>query len=166
MHSGINSGVVITSDLDGDRASGPLGDMVNVASRLQSLARSGEILIGPETAVAGAGPVRAHRSGRARVEGSARARPCPRVDALASPNAARRRADASAFIGRHEEIGVLVGAVDRLRDGESSLITVCAEAGAGKTRLLEEVRSRLDPDVQWLEGRAYPYTDEHPVCPA
>src|SRR5204863_5061994 len=50
MHSGINSGVVVTGDLAGDRASGPLGDMVNVASRLQSIAGSGEILIGPETA--------------------------------------------------------------------------------------------------------------------
>src|SRR5205085_6450161 len=50
MHSGINSGVVVTGDLAGDRASGPLGDMVNVASRLQSIAGGGEILIGPETA--------------------------------------------------------------------------------------------------------------------
>ena len=49
MHSGVNSGVVITSDLQGDRASGPLGDMVNVAARLQSLASAGEIYIGPET---------------------------------------------------------------------------------------------------------------------
>ena len=38
MHSGINSGVVVTGELEGDRASGPLGDMVNVASGLQSLA--------------------------------------------------------------------------------------------------------------------------------
>ncbi len=72
---------------------------------------------------------------------------------------------ASAFIGRHEELGVLLGAIDRLHDGESSLITVCAEAGAGKTRLLEEVHSRLGPDVQWLEGRAYPYTANIPYSP-
>ena len=49
MHSGVNSGVVITGDLQGDRASGPLGDMVNVAARLQCLASAGEISIGPET---------------------------------------------------------------------------------------------------------------------
>ena len=60
---------------------------------------------------------------------------------------------------------MLLGAVDRLRDGESSLITVCAEAGAGKTRLLEEVRSRLGDDVQWFEGRAYPYTADIPYAP-
>ena len=42
---------------------------------------------------------------------------------------------------------------------------MCAEAGAGKTRLLEEVRSRLGDDVQWFEGRAYPYTADIPYAP-
>lgn len=32
MHSGIDSGMVVTGDMHGDRASGPLGDMVNVAA--------------------------------------------------------------------------------------------------------------------------------------
>ena len=59
----------------------------------------------------------------------------------------------------------MLGAVDRLRDGESSLITVSAEAGSGKTRLLEEVRSRLGDDVQWYEGHAYPYTADIPYAP-
>src|SRR5258708_2448295 len=72
---------------------------------------------------------------------------------------------ASSFIGRQEEVGVLLGAVERLRDGERSLVTVCAEAGAGKSRLLEEVRVRLGPDVQWLEGRAFPYTENIPYAP-
>src|SRR5204863_6733588 len=49
--------------------------------------------------------------------------------------------------------------------GERSLVTVCAEAGAGKSRLLEELRSRLEPDVQWLEGRAHPYTANIPYAP-
>lgn len=47
------------------------------------------------------------------------------------------------------------------RDSATSALTGRAEAGAGKTRLLEEVRSRLDPEVVWLEGRAYRY--QHPV---
>src|SRR5436190_4682901 len=48
MHSGINTGVIVTGERSDER-SGPLGDMVNVAARLQSLAGSGEILVGPET---------------------------------------------------------------------------------------------------------------------
>ncbi len=163
MHSGINSGVVITSELDGDRASGPLGDMVNIASRLQALAAAGEILIGPETQSLVHGRFELTDLGERALKGRQAVR-VAKFGGLVGEHAVPSRR-ASAFIGRHEELGVLAGAVDRARDGESTLITVCADAGAGKSRLLEEVRARLDPDVQWLEGRAYPYTANIPYAP-
>ena len=164
MHSGINSGIVVTGDLEGDRASGPLGDMVNVASRLQSLAGSGEILIGPETAALVKDRFELSDLGDRELKGRREPVRVRRVDAYITAQSVPSRR-ASAFVGRQEEIGLLLGAVDRVRDGESALITMCAEAGAGKTRLLEEVRSRLDADVQWLEGRAYPYTNNIPYSP-
>jgi len=164
MHSGINSGIVVTGDLEGDRASGPLGDMVNIASRLQSLAASGEILIGPETAALVKDRFELSDLGERELKGRREPVRVRRVDAHVSDQSVPSRR-ASSFVGRHEEIGVLIGAIDRLRDGESALITMCAEAGAGKTRLLEEVRSRIDSDVQWLEGRAYPYTNNIPYSP-
>lgn len=164
MHSGINSGIVVTGDLEGDRASGPLGDMVNVASRLQSLAASGEILIGPETAALVKDRFELSDLGERELKGRREPVRVRRVDAHVTDESVPSRR-ASAFVGRHEEIGVLMGAIDRLLDGESALITMCAEAGAGKTRLLEEVRSRIGPDVQWLEGRAYPYTTNIPYSP-
>jgi tetratricopeptide (TPR) repeat protein len=164
MHSGINSGIVVSSDLDGDRASGPLGDMVNVAARLQSLAGSGEILIGPETAVLVKDRFELFDLGKRELKGRREPVHVRRVDAYVTDQSVPSRR-ASAFVGRHEELGVLSGAIDRVRDGESSLITMCAEAGAGKTRLLAEVRSHLDADVQWLEGRAYPYTSNIPYSP-
>ena len=34
--------------LDG-KQTGPLGDTINVAARLQSLAKTGQVLVGPET---------------------------------------------------------------------------------------------------------------------
>ncbi|MCB0992726.1 MAG: AAA family ATPase, partial [Acidimicrobiales bacterium] len=67
-------------------------------------------------------------------------------------------------MGRKEELGVLLGAADALRDGRSSVVTICAEAGAGKTRLLEEFRANAEGDVRWLEGRAYPYTADTPYA--
>ena len=164
MHSGVNSGVVITSDLRGDRASGPLGDMVNVAARLQSLATAGEIYIGPETRALVAGRFALTDLGDRELKGRREPVRVTRVDGLRTAQARPSRRFGG-FVGRQEELGVLLGAVDRLRDGESSLITVCAEAGAGKTRLLEEVRSRLGDDVQWYEGRAYPYTADIPYAP-
>jgi class 3 adenylate cyclase len=164
MHSGINSGVVVTGDLDGDRASGPLGDMVNVAARLQARAGSGEVLVGPETFELVQGRFAFSDLGDYELKGRSRPVRARRVEGFATEGRRPSRRIAT-FIGRHEELGVLLGAVDRLRDGQSSVITVCAEAGAGKTRLLEEVRTKLGPDVVWLEGRAYPYTADIPYSP-
>ena len=51
MHSGINTGVVVTSSSAFDTAdTGPLGDTINLAARLEDLSETGEILLGPETA--------------------------------------------------------------------------------------------------------------------
>ena len=50
MHSGINTGVVVTGERDISGATtGPTGDAVNIAARIQGLAGADEILIGPET---------------------------------------------------------------------------------------------------------------------
>ena len=50
MHTGVNTGVVLTSEsvLDG-KQTGPLGDTINVAARLQSLARTGKGVGPPKT---------------------------------------------------------------------------------------------------------------------
>src|SRR3954466_10979812 len=84
MHSGINSGIVVTGDLEGDRASGPLGDMVNVASRLQSLAGSGEILIGPETYALVEGRFTFADLGERELKGRSRPVRVRRIDGFAS----------------------------------------------------------------------------------
>ena len=50
LHSGINTGLVVTGELRFDRGTaGPLGDTINVAARLMAMAGTGEIWIGPET---------------------------------------------------------------------------------------------------------------------
>jgi class 3 adenylate cyclase/tetratricopeptide (TPR) repeat protein len=164
MHSGINSGIVVSSDHVRDRESGPLGDMVNVAARLQSAATAGQIVVGAET-IALLGDAFALRElGELELKGrrgSVRAAVVEGVSS-AGPGPSRR---ASAFVGRHEELGVLLDGVDKVRDGQSVVVTVCADAGAGKSRLLEEFRSRLDADVVWVEGKAFAYTTNIPYAP-
>ena len=50
-------------------------------------------------------------------------------------------------------------AVDRLKKGRGTFITICGEAGTGKSRLIEEFKAALNPEVvQWVEGHAYNYT--------
>jgi class 3 adenylate cyclase len=50
MHTGINTGLVVTGQVDQDTGTtGVLGDTINLASRLSGLAKAGEILVGPVT---------------------------------------------------------------------------------------------------------------------
>jgi class 3 adenylate cyclase/tetratricopeptide (TPR) repeat protein len=162
LHSGINTGVVVTGELhvDGGTA-GPLGDTINTAARLMEMAGPGEILVGPETRRAIEAAFELDEIGDEYLKGKAEAIQVARVIGHASKPADRPRRRAR-FIGRQEEIGVLLGGVERLLDGEGGAVAICGGAGTGKTRLVEELRARVGLDVRWLEGRAYPYAENIP----
>jgi class 3 adenylate cyclase len=50
MHSGINTGLVVTGELDLEKGvHGVAGDTINVAARLSNSAQAGDILVGHET---------------------------------------------------------------------------------------------------------------------
>jgi adenylate cyclase len=50
MHSGINTGLVVIGEVDMEKGThGIAGDTINLASRLQGLAKTGEILVGSDT---------------------------------------------------------------------------------------------------------------------
>ena len=159
MHSGINTGmVVIGTSLDT-----AVGDAINVASRLEALSEPGQILIGPETARLVAGVFATEDHGQHVLKGRESPVPVTLVLGLAPvrPEPSRRQ---GTFVGREDELATLNGAAARLLDGESSVVTIEAEAGAGKTRLLAEFRDRLPLGVRWLEGRAYSYGENIPYA--
>jgi class 3 adenylate cyclase/tetratricopeptide (TPR) repeat protein len=163
LHTGINTGLVVTGELQFDHGTaGPLGDTINLAARLMGEAPRDEIWVGPQTRRLVARAFELEDLGEHALKGKAEPVPIARVRGGAKLRAAVRSA---AFVGRQEELGVLLGAAERLRDGQPGVIAICGEAGTGKTRLIEEFRARLGPDVQWLEGRAYPYAENIPYFP-
>jgi predicted ATPase/class 3 adenylate cyclase len=164
MHSGINTGVVVTSSGGFDMAdTGPLGDTINLAARLEGLSERGEILLGPETARLADGVFELEDYGTHDLKGKSGPVAVKRVVRLKKERTGPSRRQAG-FVGRHEELGILLGAVERVQHGEGSVIGIRAEAGSGKTRLLEEFRSKVEAEVQWLEGRAYAYGENIPFA--
>lgn len=164
MHTGINTGVVVTSTGNFDTAdTGPLGDTINLAARLEDLSRRGEILLGPDTARSVSGVFELENYGAHDLKGKSELVPVVRIAGFKKVRSrpSRRRAD---FVGRHEELGILLAAVEHVQDGEGCVIGIRAEAGSGKTRLLEEFHTRIDDGVQWLEGRAYAYGENIPYA--
>ena len=65
----------------------------------------------------------------------------------------RHRPSASTpFVGRAEEVGLLLGRWERVAEGQGQLALVVGEAGIGKSRLIDEFRARIAGEAhQWLE---------------
>ena len=167
LHSGVNTGVVVTGELQFDHGTaGPLGDTINVAARLMNAAPSGEIWVGPETRRLIAAHFGLDDLGTQDFKGKAQAIAVARVRGVQVREAgASAQQFRGAFVGRHAELGALLGAAEKMRDGQAQAIGVCGDAGTGKTRLVHEFRAQLGADVQWLEGRCYPYAKDIPYAP-
>jgi len=162
MHTGVNTGVVLTSEtvLDGKQQTGPLGDTINVAARLQSLAQTGQVLVGPETRRSIERAFELEDLGLHDLKGKGEPVAVARVVSIArSVTPARRQ---GRFVGRDSELNILRDEYERAKGGTPSFVAVSAEAGAGKSRLVEEFRRRIAANAIWLEGRAYPFAQNIP----
>lgn len=167
LHSGVNTGVVITGELQFDHGTaGPLGDAINTAARLMNAAPSGQIWVGPETRRLVERSFELEDLGTHDFKGKAQAMAVARVHGIrARESGAEMRQFRGAFVGRQAELGTLLGAAEKMRDGLAQVWGVRGDAGTGKTRLVNEFRAQVGADVQWLEGRAYPYAKDIPYAP-
>jgi len=158
MHSGINTGLVVTADVDPTRGThGIAGDAVNVASRLSGLAGPGEIFVGEETARRARGRFVFNDLGPQRVKGKAEPITVFRAVGVKahSRDVAANREISSEMVGRDKELDRLEFQVMKAINGEGSVVNVVGEAGIGKSRLIAELRKRdVMKKVTFLEGRA------------
>jgi class 3 adenylate cyclase/tetratricopeptide (TPR) repeat protein len=169
MHTGVNTGLVVTGEVDLEKGiHGVSGDTVNLASRLSSLARPGEIFVGPETYGQAEGYFTFERLEPTTVKG--KAEPVRIYKVLApkeEPSKIHRlhgvRAD---LIGRKVEMAQLGEAVEQLREGKGTVFSICGDAGTGKSRIVEDFKATLDLEkIQWREGHAYAYSQNIPYFP-
>ena len=167
LHSGVNTGVVVTGEQQFDHGTaGPLGDTINTAARLMNAAPSGEIWVGPETRRLIERTFELEDLGAHDFKGKAQAIAVARVRGVrARESGAETRQFRGAFVGRQAELGTLLGAAEKMRDGQAQVWGVRGDAGTGKTRLVNEFHAQVGADVQWLEGRAYPYAKDIPYAP-
>jgi hypothetical protein len=137
LRIGINTGEVVVGSVSGTADYTAMGDVVNVAARLQTLAPPGGVLIGDSTAVLASDEILRE--------------PVDRRGARAVPDrarVARRRAVASPpnrcgfhdvpFVGRATQRELLSSVMTMVAGGRSAVVSVTGEAGSGKTRLVAE----------------------------
>jgi class 3 adenylate cyclase/tetratricopeptide (TPR) repeat protein len=168
---GIDTGVVVVGSVgdDVDAELAAIGDAVNVAERLQGLARPGAILVSDATARLVAGYVwlepvgEVHATGRSvpvvahRVVGVGPRR--SPLEGLGSPSLSR-------FVGRERQMAALAEAAAQAREGRGQIVGVVGEPGLGKTRLIYEFRRSLGNErITLLEGRCLAYGSAIPYLP-
>jgi class 3 adenylate cyclase len=141
----INSGpVVVTRSFGHAAAPTALGDVVNLASRLQALAEPGGVLLSERTFGLVEGFVEATFFGSHAVKGKAEPQKVWRLDSIregATRFDIAVRQGLTAYVGRERELDILerelASARSRLR-----VVDIVAEPGMGKSRLLYEFRNR------------------------
>ncbi len=150
-------------DVGAERDGMVLGDAVNTASRLQSIAAPGTVLVDDVTHRSSEAAIAYEDGGTHQVKG--REQPVHAWTALrvvAGAGGARRSAGLEPpFVGRDAELQAIVSAADQSAgDGCARHIAVLGEAGFGKSRLVWEFFKYLDGIEEaryWHHGRSLSY---------
>jgi class 3 adenylate cyclase len=140
-----------------------LGDTVNTASRLQSIAEPGTVLVDDVTRRASEAAIDYEDAGSHQVKG--REQPVHAWTALrvvAGVGGARRGTGLEApLVGRDRDLETIIDvAEDTVTNCTARLVTVTGEAGTGKSRLLWEFFKYIDGIEQirwWHQGRCVSY---------
>ncbi len=144
------------------------GDTINLASRLQSLAKTGEILVGQDTYCHAEGHFTFESLEPTMVKGKADPVQVHKVlSQKEKPITIHRLSGLRADLtGRKVELADLREGVENLQEGKGRIFSICGDAGTGKSRLVEEFKATLDLEqVQWIEGHAYAYSQNIPYFP-
>jgi class 3 adenylate cyclase/tetratricopeptide (TPR) repeat protein len=171
VRMGINTGWVVVGGI-GDqlrRDYTAIGDTTNLAARLQQHAEPGAILLSEDTSRFLHGAARLEPLGALQVKGKEAPVQAFRLRSLGllqSEQAVLGGMARSPFVGRRREMAILEELWERAAAGEGQVVGIAAEAGAGKSRLIYELRRRLwDRPVLFLAGRCISYASGVPYLP-
>lgn len=171
LRIGLNSGRVVVGKIGDDLRMDytAQGDTVNLAARLQQVAEAGTVVMGPTTRLLVGNLVECVLLGPRMVKGRATALEVFRaVRALDQDELFEVPAERglSPFVGREEELGRLLELFGEATGGLPRAVVVTGEAGSGKSRLLLELKRRIDePGLRWLVGHCVPYGRSTPYRP-
>jgi predicted ATPase/class 3 adenylate cyclase len=151
---GIHSGPLVMGEVGDDRKSGvtAMGDTVNLASRIEAQAEAGQVLLSEATHALVEGFVNAEFAGERAIKGKAEAQKLWRLAAVKKGvtrfDVARGRG-LTPLVGRRRELETLTDCWREAAAGAVRAATVSGEPGIGKSRLVYELRQRID------DGRAF-----------
>ncbi len=161
---GIATGSVVIGEPagSGDQSKLAVGSTPNLAARLQGLAGAGQIVIAASTRRLVGNAFELTDLGDHPLKGISERVHCWHVE---SARATESRFDANRggsaltpLVGRDEELDLLLRRWSQAKDGEGQVVLLSGEPGIGKSRILNTLRERLQPQaVQALRFQCSPY---------
>lgn len=145
---GIATGLVVVGKVmsaEGASELSAIGETPNLAARLQAIAEPGSVVIGDNTKALTRGSFRYADLGSLTLKGFRAPVQAWRVlgEASATRFEAAHTAGMSQFVGREEEVALLLSRWEQAAGGEGQAVLLCGEAGIGKSRIGEQFRQRL-----------------------
>ena len=160
----IDSGAVVVGAGAGKDAD-VFGETPNIAARLQATAVPGTVLITAATHRLIPGLFVVEALGPRTLKGIATPL---EVFQVVRPTGVRGRLQAARrltpFVGREEELRLLLSRWERAREGEGQLALVVGEAGIGKSRVVAEFRERIRGiSHTWMESAGEQFFENSPL---
>ena len=168
MRVGVNTGEVLVGALRAGGDYTAMGDVVNTASRLQTMAGPAEVLVGESTYLPTSEVIEFESRGALVARGRERPVNVWVARSALLPPGHRPRRLVTPLIGRDDEMTLLTNAVHlSIRTGRGLHVVLLGEAGVGKTRLANELAEvvRATDGVVEVAGRCVPYGEANPWWP-
>jgi class 3 adenylate cyclase/tetratricopeptide (TPR) repeat protein len=160
---GVNSGEVVVRSIqtaEGHTEYTPIGHSVGLASRLQTLAAPGSVVIGESVRKFVEGYFELNPLGASKIKGASEPVNVYEVTGLGPLRTRLQRAAGrgyTKFVGRHREMDSMEHAAERAKSGHGQIVAAMAEPGVGKSRLFHEFKATSQSGWMVLEAFSVSY---------
>lgn len=148
VRMGVHTGTVVMGEIGAGRRREQLalGDVPNLAARLQAIAAPDTVVLSETTRTLAGGGFSYEDLGRHALKGIREPRQVWQVTGTTATGSrfdASLRVGLTPLIGRVHELALLMDRWDAARQGQGQVVMLGGEPGVGKSRMLKELRDRL-----------------------